>query len=107
VSNLGGTFPKYFILKFIDMFTVATCIPPATIPADLKGDPVTSPFSCVLEPDKARCTAGGGTCKTTTDGYYIMNILCVMVGLATFYGYIRPSVKRLEALPIRAWRLAA
>ncbi|KIW07947.1 uncharacterized protein PV09_01850 [Verruconis gallopava] len=107
VSNLGGTFPKYFILKFIDAFTVATCVPPTSIPPDLKGDPVISPFSCVLEPDKTRCSAGGGTCNTTTDGYYIVNILCVIVGLLTFYAYIKPAVKRLEALPVRSWRLVA
>jgi hypothetical protein len=107
VSNLGGTFPKFFILKFIDMFTVAMCTPPTSAPADLKGDLVTAPFSCVLEPDKARCVAGGGTCSTTTDGYYLVNILCVLIGLVTFYGYIKPAVRRLETLPIRAWRLVA
>jgi len=107
VSNLGGTFPKFFILKFIDAFTVATCAPPTIPPVDLKGDLVTAPFSCVLEPDRTRCAAGGGTCTTTTDGYYIMNILCVIVGLVTFYGFIKPAVKKLEILPVRAWRLVA
>jgi len=102
---LGGTFPKFFILKFIDAFTVATCQPPSVVPPDLKGDPITVPFSCVLEPDRTRCKAGGGACSTTTDGYYIMNILCVIVGVVTFYGFIKPAVRRLETLPIRAWRL--
>lgn len=89
------------------MFTVANCTPPTSKPADLKGDLITSPFSCVLEPDKVRCINGGGTCKITTDGYYIINMLCILVGVITFWGYIKPAVKKLQALPIRAWRLVA
>ncbi|KAF2397544.1 acetyl-coenzyme A transporter 1 [Trichodelitschia bisporula] len=106
VSNLGGTFPRYFVLKFIDMFTVATCIPSESPPAMLKGELIASPFSCVLEPEQVRCTNGGGTCKIITDGYYIVNILCIVVGVVTFWGYIKPAVKKLQSLPIRAWRLA-
>ncbi|KAF9889883.1 hypothetical protein FE257_006973 [Aspergillus nanangensis] len=80
VSNLGGTFPRYFVLKLVDMFTEATCVPPSVpLPSDqLKGEPVTSPFSCALEPDKARCVGGGGTCNTIHDGYYTTNVLCVL-----------------------------
>ncbi|KAF2435667.1 hypothetical protein EJ08DRAFT_579744 [Tothia fuscella] len=108
VSNLGGTFPKFFILKSIDMFTVAKCTPASSSrPANLKGDLVISPFSCVSEPDKLRCINGGGTCKITTDGYYIINMLCILVGVVTFWGYIKPAVKKLQTLPIRAWRLVA
>lgn len=68
VSNLGGTFPRFFILKFVDMFTVATCTPSSSILPDLKGDRITQPFSCVLEAERHRCTAGGGTCNISTDG---------------------------------------
>lgn len=41
------------------------------------------------------------------DGYYIVNIMCVVVGLVTFVLYIRPKVLHLQSLPMRAWRLAA
>lgn len=90
------------------MFTVASCIPPSTpLPADaLKGDPITAAFSCVAEPEKQRCTAGGGTCNISTDGYYIVNVLCIIVGVVTFWGFIKPAVLKLQALPLRAWRLA-
>ncbi|PLB34852.1 SD08430p [Aspergillus candidus] len=107
VSNLGGTFPRYFILKLVDMFTEATCTPPSVAPpADkLKGDLVTSSFSCALEPERVRCQNGGGTCTTIHDGYYTTNILCVVVGVVTFFLFIRPAVGKLQALPLRAWRL--
>jgi MFS transporter, PAT family, solute carrier family 33 (acetyl-CoA transportor), member 1 len=107
LSNLGGTFPKFFVLKLIDMLTVATCVPPTTPPAagTLKGAPVTSPFSCVAETEKHRCTDGGGACTISTDGYYLVNVLCVAVGALLFWSFIGPAAKRLQGLPLRAWRL--
>jgi PAT family acetyl-CoA transporter-like MFS transporter 1 len=90
------------------MFTEATCVPPTTNPSpgSLKGDLVTSPFSCAVEPDRTRCIDGGGTCDITRDGYYMTNILCVLVGTVTFIMFIKPAVLKLQSLPLRAWRLA-
>ncbi|KAF2773832.1 hypothetical protein EJ03DRAFT_340704 [Teratosphaeria nubilosa] len=106
VSNLGGTFPRFFILKFVDAFTSATCTPPVTPPADLKGELITQPFSCVLEAEKHRCTDGGGVCNVERDGYYIVNVLCVVFGVVTFWGFIKPAALRLQSLPMRAWRIS-
>ncbi|KAJ6157592.1 Major facilitator superfamily domain general substrate transporter [Penicillium chermesinum] len=109
VSNLGGTFPRFFILKLVDLFTQATCIPPTVAPPSdqLKDTLVTSPFSCALEPEKNRCVNGGGICEISRDGYYITNILCVLVGTITFVWFIKPAADKLQALPLRAWRLAS
>ncbi|PYH47828.1 SD08430p [Aspergillus saccharolyticus JOP 1030-1] len=108
VSNLGGTFPRYFILKLVDMFTEATCVPPTVVPSAeaLKGELVTQPFSCALEPDRNRCVHGGGTCNVIHDGYYTTNILCVLIGVVTFVFFIKPAVLKLQGLPLRAWRLS-
>ena len=109
VSNLGGTFPRFFILKLVDTFTIATCNPPAKPPADassLKGPLITSPFSCVAEAEKHRCIDGGGACVISRDGYYITNVVCVIIGVVTFVAYIRPAAMKLQALPLRAWRLS-
>ncbi|KAI8274117.1 hypothetical protein K4K59_010606 [Colletotrichum sp. SAR11_240] len=107
VCNLGGTFPRFFVLRLVDYFTVATCHPgnPADIDA-LKGPVVTDPFSCSLQPDKERCVKGGGTCDMVRDGYYFVNIICVIFGVVTFMLYIRPKVLHLQSLPMRAWRLS-
>ncbi|KAL2758554.1 hypothetical protein ACRALDRAFT_2026084 [Sodiomyces alcalophilus JCM 7366] len=109
VCNLGGTFPRIFILRLVDRFTVATCLPSATADLDvMKGGPaVLEPFSCSMQADKERCLQGGGTCEMVRDGYYIVNILCVLVGLVTFVMFIRPRVLHLQSLPMRAWRLAS
>ncbi|KAI0017920.1 acetyl-CoA transporter 1 [Xylariomycetidae sp. FL0641] len=108
VSNLGGTFPKYFVLKLVDAFTEATCHPPnAKIDVStLKSPLVTQPFSCAIQAERERCENGGGTCEILHDGFYIVNVLCVAVGLLTFFLYVRPKVLHLQGLPMRAWRLS-
>ena len=106
VSNLGGTFPRYFVLRLVDALTFATCQPGSKDATGLKGPLVTEPFLCSLQPEKERCVAGGGTCVMGHDGYYIVNIMCVLFGAATFVWYIRPRVMQLQALPQRAWRLS-
>ena len=35
-----------------------------------------------------------------------MNIVCVIVGVITFWGFIKPAAIKLQALPLRAWRIA-
>ncbi|KAI1502007.1 acetyl-CoA transporter 1 [Biscogniauxia marginata] len=109
VSNLGGTFPKYFVLRLVDAFTQATCRPPAEKldSSMLKSPLVTEAFSCAIQAERERCEGGGGTCETLHDGFYIVNVLCVIVGLLTFTMYIRKKVIILQDLPLRAWRLAA
>ncbi|KAK5223600.1 hypothetical protein LTR72_004986 [Exophiala xenobiotica] len=108
-SNLGGTFPKFFILKFVDMFTKATCIPAANLDAFSKAHPdvtpVTSRFGCALESDKNICIKGGGTCVMQRDGYYITNAIFVVMGAVLFWMYIEKKALALQALPLRAWRV--
>ncbi|KAI5779083.1 acetyl-coenzyme A transporter 1-domain-containing protein [Geopyxis carbonaria] len=102
VSNLGGTFPRIFVLKMVDAFTVATCTPP-----EKTANPF-EPFSCALEAEKHRCTKDlGGSCTISRDGYYITNIMCVVLGALTFWMYIKPAATRLSALPLKAWREAS
>ncbi|KAF2724644.1 hypothetical protein K431DRAFT_217265 [Polychaeton citri CBS 116435] len=106
VSNLGGTFPRFFVLKFVDLFTKATCLPPTSTPVDVKGELITKAFDCALQSEKERCIDGGGTCYVGRDGYYIVNILCVIFGALTFWSFIKPAALKLQALPLRAWRLS-
>ena len=74
--------------------------------AKLTGTLVTQAFSCAIQSDKERCIAGGGTCNMTRDGYYIVNIICVAIGVTTFVMFIKPRVLQLQSLPLRAWRLS-
>lgn len=86
------------------MFTQATCIPPINPAANIKS-PITEAFSCALEADKHLCQNGGGVCQSQRDGYYITNIVCVIIGAVTFWMYIQGAVLKLQNLPLRAWRV--
>jgi hypothetical protein len=105
VCNLGGTFPRFFVLRMVDYFTSATCVP--ALAAANSSKPGAEPFSCAVQADKERCLAAGGSCEMQRDGYYIVNILCVLIGVVTFTLFIRPKVLQLQALPLRAWRLSS
>ncbi|KAK3330966.1 acetyl-coenzyme A transporter 1-domain-containing protein [Apodospora peruviana] len=109
VSNLGGTFPRFFVLRLVDAFTSATCIPPpeGSNPKGSMLSPIVSPFSCAIQADKERCLDGRGVCNMERDGYHIVNIICVAFGVVTFLMYIRPKVLQLQSLPLRAWRLSS
>jgi MFS transporter, PAT family, solute carrier family 33 (acetyl-CoA transportor), member 1 len=107
VSNLGGTWPRYFILEGVDLFTKATCILPKPT---AEGRPVPSRLidvvhSCATEPERQQCIAEGGNCHKYVDGYYVVNTLCVSIGFILFFGYIRPRVTKLQAIATQAWKI--
>jgi hypothetical protein len=96
LSNLGGTWPRYFVLLAIDFFTNAPC---SATTAD--GHVI----KCTDEKSKDQCKILQGTCDYVSDGYYYVNMLCVIFGIVSLVMYIRPTIRSLESLPERAWRL--
>ncbi|KAI0294848.1 acetyl-coenzyme A transporter 1-domain-containing protein, partial [Multifurca ochricompacta] len=100
VSNLGGTWPRFFVLRALDYFSIATCE---------AGDASTSLASkgveCVSEQGKAQCSATGGRCVVERDGYYITTGVCLSLGLIFLLAYILPTARRLQALPLSKWRI--
>ncbi|KAJ3187267.1 hypothetical protein HK101_009386 [Irineochytrium annulatum] len=96
INNLGGTWPRYFVLKAVDYYTDAHCSVPA---AD------GTPLQCLNEHTKSQCKALEGVCETTVDGYYPVSVGCIVLGIAALLVIIIPEVRKLEALPESAWRL--
>ena len=93
LSNLGGTWPKYFVLLAVEYYTKAPC--------SIKVDGFD--FQCGSEMANNVCSNSGGTCHYITDGYYIVNWACFFIGLLTFLAYIKPTVQYLEKLPKDCW----
>ncbi|BEI79781.1 hypothetical protein CcaverHIS002_0103100 [Cutaneotrichosporon cavernicola] len=91
VSNLGGTWPKPLILRAVDLLTRSACSQTGR--------------ECTSEEGKAACTAAGGRCVITRDGYFVMTALCVVCSGLLLVTHILPSIKRLMALPMSAWRV--
>jgi hypothetical protein len=96
LSNLGGTWPRYFVLLAIDYFTDAPC-------SAFNSDGTV--IKCSDEKSRDACKTANGTCSYISDGYYIVNIACIMLGIVSLYFYIKPTILKLESLPDRAWRL--
>jgi hypothetical protein len=60
---------------------------------------------CVSDHGKAACAAVGGTCVTERDGYYAMSVICIALGVALLLAFVKPTSRRLQALPLSAWRV--
>ncbi|XP_014666688.1 PREDICTED: acetyl-coenzyme A transporter 1-like [Priapulus caudatus] len=87
VSNLGGNWPVTVALWFVDELTWKSC----------SADPK---LACGEE-----CAAGGGTCTTSVDGYYVESLVCVLLGFAWLL--LRGgTVRKLQNLPMSAWKVA-
>lgn len=97
LSNLGGTWPRFFVLEAVDYFSDTHCT--------AKEDGVSVPQSCLTDAQKTQCQSLGGDCVIDRDGYYIVGMISFVVGLLTLLFYIKPMVKRLQVVPDRAWRL--
>ncbi|GAA5820863.1 hypothetical protein JCM11251_001850 [Rhodosporidiobolus azoricus] len=102
VSNLGGTWPKFFVLKGIDAFSTAVC--------EIKEegglmDVVVQSRECVSEHGKAACAELGGVCLTTQDGYYWVSSICIAAGAAVLLWFVQPAARKLQSLPASAWRV--
>lgn len=98
VSNLGGTWPRYFVLQAVDVFTSATCTVPS-MDLDIKAQ------QCVSESAKDACKELGGQCVIHRDGYYIVNTLCIITGALLLAFFIWPRMSRLQNLPKLDWRV--
>ncbi|KAH9839220.1 MFS general substrate transporter [Rhodofomes roseus] len=101
-NNLGLLWPRYFVLKAVDVFTVATCsvsAPSSTL------DQLATPASCITKSEKAACTALGGTCDVQQDGYYVMSVVCLAVGIVLLIFFMIPTARRLQSIPPKEWRV--
>ncbi|KAH9921404.1 MFS general substrate transporter [Fomitopsis serialis] len=96
-SNLGGTWPRYFVLKGVDFFSVATC--------QIGDDIAVQAAECVSEHGKAVCAQLGGKCVTEQDGYYTVSGICLGLGLLSVVFFMIPTARKLQAIPPSRWRV--
>ncbi|BGP43500.1 hypothetical protein JCM10450v2_007668 [Rhodotorula kratochvilovae] len=103
VSNLGGTWPKFFVLKGIDALSVAVCHVPSA--SAVAGDILVRSAECVSDHGKAACGALGGECRTERDGYFVVSTVCIALGAAVLWLFVAPVGRKLQSLPPSAWRV--
>ncbi|KAG5636560.1 hypothetical protein H0H81_007612 [Sphagnurus paluster] len=96
-TNMGGTWPKWFVLKGVDLLSDATC--------QVAEDISVEATECVSDHGKALCKDINGVCITHRDGYYSMSALCMVLGVVILVTFIIPKARKLQALPISVWRV--
>ncbi|KAH9925007.1 MFS general substrate transporter [Epithele typhae] len=100
--NLGDTWPRFFVLRGVDLFTIATCSLPEAAP----GLSVEA-RECVSEQGKAACREASGQCVIEQDGFYIVSGFCLIFGVVSVLFFIMPTVRKLQAIPASKWRIAS
>jgi PAT family acetyl-CoA transporter-like MFS transporter 1 len=97
-SNFGGTWPKYFVLKLVDHFTIAKCS--------------TTGQDCVTELGKAACRNSfasdqtPGVCLIIQEGFYYVSLICIICGSLLYLLFVRPTAKYLERLDVSVWKIS-
>ncbi|KAG6857611.1 hypothetical protein H0H87_010179 [Tephrocybe sp. NHM501043] len=87
-TNMGGTWPKWFVLKGVDLLSDATCMVAEGI--DVKAT------ECVSDHGKAMCKDINGVCIAHRDGYYAMSALCMILGVVLLVAFIIPRARKLQ-----------
>ncbi|KAI0344059.1 MFS general substrate transporter [Trametopsis cervina] len=98
-TNLGGTWPRFFVLKGVDLFSVATCHQEAL-------SLTLNAAECVSDHGKAACADLGGECITERDGYYIVSGICLALGVLSVIFFMIPVGRKLQAVPASKWRVS-
>ena len=98
--NLSGALPRMIVLSLVERLTFRTCMNSVT-------SAVLSDFaSCGTSADIAQqCTAAGGQCDVTIDGFFILVGIFGVAG-ALWLSYIIPKVLKLADAPASAWRVS-
>jgi MFS transporter, PAT family, solute carrier family 33 (acetyl-CoA transportor), member 1 len=97
VANLGGTWPKFFILLLVDFFTERQCISATT------GEILS--INCAIKAMQPLCVEAGGTCIKQREGYYPVGFFCITVGILLYF-FLRKTLRRLQSLHDSSWTLA-
>lgn len=118
LSNLGGTWPKLVAFWLIDQLSDSLCMPESSIVPSMSKSDIQSlasdhqnPFKiqpfyhCYKHDLKQACIVADGQCVTIRDGYAAANVICILLGLAIYYGWIRSTVAHLQQLRRSAWRV--
>ena len=113
ISNLGGTWPRYFVLKMVDFFTVSMCRPPLDVDFSKiekmlhMSNASLSLGECKSEAGLEHCSKIGGTCITIRDGYFATSTICIGLGVVTFVFFIVPICRRLQRIAPSEWHIVS
>lgn len=95
LSNLGGTLPKYFVLRSIDFFTIL----------DKENDVVDCTDESHLTRQDYFYDANDEKCyKIVRDGYYVTCGICFLVGIVWIVAMMS-TIDHLDSVSIKKWKV--
>lgn len=97
LSNFGGTWPRIVVMSMINSFTVSRCEVPS-MGRDYLFYGTDKMHECEIGADPL------GKITIVRDGYYVVNGLCIVLGLLLYFGFLRRQAQFLQHLPISSWR---
>eukprot|EP00834_Sanchytrium_tribonematis_P005055 NODE_283_length_10814_cov_0.705460.p8 type:complete len:173 gc:universal NODE_283_length_10814_cov_0.705460:7115-6597(-) len=96
-SNLGGTWPKFFILELVDLLSDKQCFDQSGL----------STGHCVKPEDALNCSKSGGKCEIITDGYYTVAAASVAIGIVLYFLNIQQHITYIQKIPKSDWKISA
>nr|VZI32606.1 unnamed protein product [Spirometra erinaceieuropaei] len=119
-ANLAGSLPATLMLYLVDPLTWHSCdgidIARATsifTNATAAASPVSesvvdawisSNATCKAAAGIEACKALKGTCHTIVDGFYIEVGFCILVGVVSYFAFLRSAASKLDRLPVSSYR---
>lgn len=93
LSNFGGTWPRIIVMSMINYFTVSRC-------------QVSSTGEDYMFRGTNEICSNDPFAQVTmiTDGYYVVNTLCVCLGLLLYFGFLKKQAQKLQLIPVSSWR---
>ena len=113
LNNLGTMWPRSFALWFVTIITNKVCQTGGS--SSIQSTPsynytmlndVVEDNSCAGTTEVEACEAGGGSCRTITEGYYILSVVCCAVGyLWLVWGW--RAMRQLQRVDPLQWRVVS
>jgi len=91
-SNLGATWPRYLVMAAVEYWTVHPCIGAAPKDDAAAAAADALPETCTTTALQEACVAHGGRCELQQDGYYIVGIASVVLGLLYWAVFLRRAI---------------
>ncbi|VDM03679.1 unnamed protein product [Schistocephalus solidus] len=119
-ANLAASLPATLMLYLVDPLTWRSCDGldlAQAINVYANSTPAASPISesivrdwisrnatCKAAAGMEACKALKGTCHTILDGFYVEIGVCILVGVISYFAFLRQVAGKLDLLPVSSYR---
>nr|VZI32592.1 unnamed protein product [Spirometra erinaceieuropaei] len=119
-ANLAGSLPATLMLYLVDPLTWRSCdgidmaratsiftnatAAASPVSESVVGAWISNNATCKAAAGIEACKALKGTCHTIVDGFYIEVGFCILVGVVSYFAFLRSAANKLDRLPVSSYR---